>query len=93
MDRIKLCRVIIKIVRNIPKARKLSGSNAGTIFENIRQGTVMLSTIWPAPRAATVGKISNLVIIKPQVTPNTLKNYIKDIGWDEWSGQRISFKI
>ena len=73
MDRItKLCRAI-KIVRNMPKARTLSGLNAGTIFENIRQGTVMLRTIWPAPRAATVGKISALVITKPQVTQNTLK--------------------
>ena len=87
MDRIKLCRVL-KIVRNIPKARTLSGVNAGTIFENMRQGIVMLSTIWLAPRAATVGKISILVIIKPQVTQNTLKK-IEDIGWGEWSGQRF----
>jgi hypothetical protein len=60
------------MVRKIPKARTLSGVKAGTIFENIRQGTVMLSTIWPAPRAATVGKISALVITNPQVTQNTL---------------------
>jgi len=82
-------RRVIKIVRNIPKARTLSGLNAGTIFENMRQGMVMLSTIWPAPRAATVGKISILVIIKPQVTQNTLS--FEDVGWGEWSGQ--SFRI
>ena len=78
MDRIKLFRVI-KIIRSIPKARMLSGLKAGTIFENMRQGTVMLSTIWLAPRAATAGKISTLVIIKPQVTQNTLKK-IENIG-------------
>ena len=71
-----MCRVI-KIVRNIPKARTLSGLNAGTIFENIRQGIVMLSTIWLTPRAATVGKIFTLVITKPQVTQNTLKKNSK----------------
>ena len=81
----KLCRVI-KIVRNIPKARTLSGLNAGTIFENIRQGTVMLSTIWPEARAATVGKMSALVTKNPQATQNTLKKCFEDNGWGERSG-------
>ena len=46
---------------------------------------MMLSTIWPAPRAATAGKISALVITKPQVTQNTLM-FFEEV---EWSGQRI----
>ena len=37
---------------------------------------MILSTIWPAPRAATVGKISALVIVKPQATQNTLKKNV-----------------
>ena len=83
----KLCRVIKKLISNIPKARTLSGSKAGTILENIRLGTVILITIWLAPWAATVGKISSLVITKPQVTQNTLKNCFVDNGWDELLGQ------
>lgn len=66
--------VSIKMTENIPKAVTLSGLNAGTIFENMRQGTVMLRTIWLVPRAAMAGRISALVIAKPQVTQNTLKS-------------------
>lgn len=79
-----------KIVRDIPKAWTLSGLNAGTIFENIRQGTVMLSTICPAPRAAMVGNISALVTIKPQETQNTLKNCFEDIDWCQSEDLRLT---
>ena len=53
----------------------------------------MLSTIWPAPRAATVGKISTLVITKPQVTQNTLKKkkVLKILVWGMNDQDRIDF--
>lgn len=73
----KITKMEKKRGSNRPKTLTLSGLKAGTIFENMRQGIVILSTIWPAPRAATVGKISALVIVKPQATQNTLtKNFV-----------------
>lgn len=56
-----------------PKALILSDVNAGTIFENMRHGRVMLSRIWPAPAAATAGKMSALVIAMPHDTQNILE--------------------
>lgn len=49
----------------------------------------MLSTIWLAPRAATVGKISTLVITKPQVTQNILKK----LFWRYWLEWMVKTKI
>ena len=55
-----------------PKALILSFVNAVTSLEKSRLGRVILSATWPAPLAATGGKTSAFVIMKPLATPAAL---------------------
>lgn len=48
--------------------------NEGTILENKRQGSVIFSATWPAPLAATGGKMSAFVIRIPLATPAALQS-------------------
>jgi hypothetical protein len=56
-----------------PRAPTFCAVKAGTIFENIKLGKVIFSSICPAPAAATAGKISAFVMPIPHETQKILK--------------------